>query len=166
MAAYACTAGYAQLTQKHPYPLPYPRRHCMHSLCHRSRPTRPHPTPAPCLPPPFRGPLDFHRRTLANLQEATRLEQRLCGVIVGTSGREIPVVGRKTSLLESGWLLHDDTLTFSAGQKVVVTAREGVQASDGVLPIVFKEFAGGVAGVSWTGRGGHAWVDSVQMSLR
>ncbi|KIZ01098.1 hypothetical protein MNEG_6861 [Monoraphidium neglectum] len=88
------------------------------------------------------GPLDFHRRTLANLQTATRLEQRLCGVVVGTSGREIPVIGRPTSRDTNGWWRHTEDLAFEAGARVVVTAREGAEASGSVLPIGFKEFAG------------------------
>jgi len=61
---------------------------------------------------------------------------------VGTSGREIPVIGRATCQLENGWPQHTDVLTFEAGRRVVVTAREGAVASGGVLPIAFKEFAG------------------------
>jgi hypothetical protein len=117
--------------------------------------------------PPFstaataRGPLDFHLRTLKNLQDATRLEQRLCGVIVGTSGREIPVVGRPTAQLPCGWWQHTDALAFEAGQRVVVTAREGAAASSGVLPIAFKDFAG-----AGGGRGQHAWLRRTLLALR
>jgi pyruvate kinase len=98
--------------------------------------------PNPTQPKPTRGPLDFHRRTLANLQAATRAEQRLCGVIVGTAGREIPVVGRATCQLESGWWQHTDALEFVAGRRVTVTTREGARASGELLPIAFKEFKG------------------------
>ncbi|GBF94889.1 pyruvate kinase [Raphidocelis subcapitata] len=91
------------------------------------------------------GPLDFHRRTLENLQAATRLERRLCGVIVGAGGREVPVVGRPTAPLACGWARHTDALVFEAGQRVVVTAREGAAASASVLPIPAKEFVGHVS---------------------
>jgi hypothetical protein len=65
-------------------------------------------------------------------------------VVVGTSGREIPVIGRPTSRDTNGWWRHTEDLAFEAGARVVVTAREGAEASGSVLPIGFKEFAGGV----------------------
>jgi hypothetical protein len=63
----------------------------------------------------------------------------------------VPVVGRATAPLACGWARHTDALEFAAGQRVVVTAREGAAASSGVLPIPAKEFVGEPAG-TWLSR--------------
>lgn len=88
--------------------------------------------------------MDFHRRTLANLQAAARAEGRLCGVMIGAAGREIPIVGRETAPAPGGggWTNHVGALEFAAGAAVTVTARQGVRASREVLPIAFRGFAG------------------------
>lgn len=124
--------------------LPSPSLCCTHPQTPNTPPFPHNPPPSPPRrTPAHRGPLDFHRRTLRNLQEATRLESRLCGVIVGTSGRDIPVVGRPMTQLESGWWQHTAPLDVAAGARVTITTRDGAEASGGLLPIAFKEFPGG-----------------------
>eukprot|EP00983_Pelagomonas_calceolata_P074085 1152402-Pelagomonas_calceolata.AAC.11 len=35
------------------------------------------------------GPLDYHRKTLQNLQEAMKRSHKLCAVMIDTLGREV-----------------------------------------------------------------------------
>lgn len=37
------------------------------------------------------GPIDYHRRSLDNLQEAMRRTRRLCAIMLDTLGREVMI---------------------------------------------------------------------------
>ena len=63
------------------------------------------------------GTLDFHKRSLRNLNEAMRKTRKLCAVMLDTVGREI-TVKREVQIDEMGWPVHDAGMTVSADQKV------------------------------------------------
>ena len=63
------------------------------------------------------GPLDFHEKSLQNLQEAMKKSRRLCAVVVDTLGREI-FVRRSFKIGDDGWPYHDHKIQIEATQKV------------------------------------------------
>ncbi|GLC77052.1 hypothetical protein PLESTF_001878200 [Pleodorina starrii] len=83
------------------------------------------------------GPLEFHRKSLANLQLAMRKSRRLCCTMVDTLGRELMI---RRQIGEDGWPTHEESFTVAAGQQVTITTRTDVDASDSVLPITYSKF--------------------------
>ena len=63
------------------------------------------------------GTLDFHKRSLRNLNDAMRKTRKLCAVMLDTVGREI-TVKREVQIDEMGWPVHDGAMSVGAGQKV------------------------------------------------
>ncbi|GIL75743.1 hypothetical protein Vretimale_15284 [Volvox reticuliferus] len=85
------------------------------------------------------GPLDFHRKSLHNLQLAMRKSRRLCCTMVDTLGREL-MIRRQVKIGEDGWPIHEESFTVAAGQQVIITTRTDVEASSSVLPITYSKF--------------------------
>jgi pyruvate kinase len=50
---------------------------------------RPEPRPEPCRFDLTWGPLEYHRRSLDNLQTAMKKTRRLCAIMLDTLGREV-----------------------------------------------------------------------------
>ena len=63
------------------------------------------------------GTLDFHKRSLQNLNEAMRRTRKLCAVMLDTTGREIMVM-REHQIDEKGWPEHVHNMDVREGQKV------------------------------------------------
>ncbi|EFJ40338.1 cytosolic pyruvate kinase [Volvox carteri f. nagariensis] len=85
------------------------------------------------------GPLEFHRKSLHNLQLAMRKSRRLCCTMVDTLGREL-MIRRQVKIGEDGWPIHEESFAVTAGQQVVITTRTDVDASGSVLPITYNKF--------------------------
>ncbi|PNW82489.1 hypothetical protein CHLRE_06g280950v5 [Chlamydomonas reinhardtii] len=85
------------------------------------------------------GPLEFHRKSLANLQQAMRKSRRLCCTMVDTLGREL-MIRRQVKIGEDGWPIHEESFAVTAGQQVIITTRTDVDASSNVLPITYSKF--------------------------
>lgn len=63
------------------------------------------------------GSIDFHRRSLENLNEAMRRTRKLCAVMLDTVGREL-IVERGAHLDETGWPIHDSNVSIAPNSKV------------------------------------------------
>ncbi|KAG2492389.1 hypothetical protein HYH03_009335 [Edaphochlamys debaryana] len=89
------------------------------------------------------GPLEFHRKSLQQLQLAMRKSRRLCCTMVDTLGREL-MIRRQVKIGEDGWPIHEESFAVTAGQKVTITTRADVDASGSasgaVLPITYSKF--------------------------
>eukprot|EP00891_Asterochloris_glomerata_P003175 jgi/Astpho2/3175/e_gw1.00052.17.1_t len=85
------------------------------------------------------GTLDFHKRSLRNLNDAMRKTRKLCAVMLDTVGREI-TVKREVQIDEMGWPVHDGAMSVGAGQKIILTTREGAEATSEVLPVSYPKF--------------------------
>jgi hypothetical protein len=67
-----------------------------------------------CVPPPPRfdltwGPIEYHRRSLDNLQAAMRKSRKLCAIVLDTLGREVSGGGggRRLEMAGLGWLKRE-----------------------------------------------------------
>ncbi|KAK9824152.1 hypothetical protein WJX72_008125 [[Myrmecia] bisecta] len=85
------------------------------------------------------GSLEFHRKSLENLNEAMRRTRKLCAIMVDTVGREL-IVNREATLDESGWPVHEGGITIQANSKVVFSTKPGVEASGTTLPVSYPKF--------------------------
>mmetsp|Transcript_33774 Transcript_33774/g.60980 ORF Transcript_33774/g.60980 Transcript_33774/m.60980 type:complete len:646 (-) Transcript_33774:934-2871(-) len=85
------------------------------------------------------GPLDFHRKSLQNLQFAMKKSRRLCATMVDTLGREL-MIRRQVKIGEDGWPIHEESFNVTAGQEVILTTRSDVTASSNILPITYSGF--------------------------
>lgn len=85
------------------------------------------------------GSLDYHRRTLDNLGMAMRRVKRIAAIMVDTLGREM-MIKRPYTFDETGWPSFPESLPITAGQALVITARDGVEATPQVLPITYARF--------------------------
>ncbi|MEW5314599.1 MAG: hypothetical protein WDW38_006082 [Sanguina aurantia] len=85
------------------------------------------------------GPLDFHRKSLDNLQSAMKKSRRLCATVVDTLGREV-MVRRQVKLGDDGWPMHEETFNITSGQTVVLTTRKDVDAANDLLPVTYDKF--------------------------
>lgn len=63
------------------------------------------------------GTLDYHKRSLRNLNEAMRRTRKLCAVMLDTTGREIMVM-REHQIDEKGWPEHVHNMSVQEGQRV------------------------------------------------
>lgn len=52
------------------------------------------------------GPVEYHKKSLRNLEQAVRRTRRLCAVLVDTLGREL-MIRRTYTLSEDGWPVHE-----------------------------------------------------------
>eukprot|EP00884_Botryococcus_braunii_P017215 jgi/Botrbrau1/4177/Bobra.0192s0037.1 len=87
------------------------------------------------------GPVEYHRKSLLNLQEAMKRTRRLCAIIVDTVGRELMVVrDSHVTIDENGWPVHSHPVKITAGEKIVLTSRQNPPEDDRVLPINYEEF--------------------------
>ncbi len=85
------------------------------------------------------GPLEFHKKSLDNLQQAVQKSRKFCAVMVDTLGREI-MIRRPFTMDESGWPTHGDHFDIKTGQRVVLTTRTDVEATNEVLPVTYSKF--------------------------
>eukprot|EP00879_Flechtneria_rotunda_P010736 GHRR01011218.1.p1 GENE.GHRR01011218.1~~GHRR01011218.1.p1 ORF type:complete len:534 (+),score=126.26 GHRR01011218.1:418-2019(+) len=82
------------------------------------------------------GGLDFHRKSLQALNEAMTNTKKLCAITLDTLGREM-MVRRPCVFGEDGWPLHPDPVEVQAGQIVMLTTRQDVEAHDNVFPVTY-----------------------------
>jgi len=66
------------------------------------------------------APIEYHRTSLLNLQEAMRRTKRLCAVMLDCLGREL-MIKRKYGVDENGWPGVFEQLQITKGQKVTIT---------------------------------------------
>ena len=52
------------------------------------------------------GPVEYHKQSLRNLEQAVKRTRRLCAVLVDTLGREL-MIRRTYTLSEDGWPVHE-----------------------------------------------------------
>lgn len=83
------------------------------------------------------GTMEFHERSLQNLQMAVKNTRRLCAVMLDTVGREI-FVKRPHKIAENGWPYHDNVISIKESERVVLTARD-VPASANVWPLNYNK---------------------------
>eukprot|EP00879_Flechtneria_rotunda_P025564 GHRR01027171.1.p1 GENE.GHRR01027171.1~~GHRR01027171.1.p1 ORF type:complete len:143 (-),score=25.42 GHRR01027171.1:163-591(-) len=70
------------------------------------------------------------------LQEAMTNTKKLCAITLDTLGREM-MVRRPCVFGEDGWPLHPDPVEVQAGQIVMLTTRQDVEAHDNVFPVTY-----------------------------
>eukprot|EP00887_Chlorella_sp_A99_P003611 scaffold7.g3611.t1 len=85
------------------------------------------------------APIEYHRTSLQNLQEAMRRTRRLCAVMVDSLGREL-MIKRKYGVDESGWPGIFEQLKISASQRVVITTDTTAECTNELLPITYPKF--------------------------
>lgn len=86
------------------------------------------------------GPIEYHRRSLDNLQEAMRRTRRLCAVVLDTLGREV-MVRRPFRIDPDGWPNQiGQEIPVKAGDKLTLTTRD-VEATGTLLPVTYPGLA-------------------------
>eukprot|EP00891_Asterochloris_glomerata_P008068 jgi/Astpho2/8068/e_gw1.00120.16.1_t len=85
------------------------------------------------------GPVEYHKQSLRNLEQAVRRTRRLCAVLVDTLGREL-MIRRTYTLSEDGWPVHEQGFAIKKGAEVTVTTSPTAQASSSCLPITYPNF--------------------------
>jgi pyruvate kinase len=85
------------------------------------------------------APIEYHRISLQNLQEAMRRTRRLCAVMLDSLGREL-MVRRKYGVDENGWPGIFDQLVIKAGAPVTITTDSAAECSPALLPITYPRF--------------------------
>lgn len=86
------------------------------------------------------GPIDYHRRSLDNLQEAMRRTRKLCAIMLDTLGREV-MIRRPFRIDPDGWPNQaGQEIGVKAGQKLTLTTRD-VECTSDVFPITYPRFA-------------------------
>ena len=85
------------------------------------------------------GPVEYHKESLKNLQEAVKRTRRLCAVLLDTLGREL-MIRRSYSLDERGWPKHDGSFNVKRGAEVIVTTDLNAVASSSCMPITYPNF--------------------------
>ncbi|PNW77193.1 hypothetical protein CHLRE_10g426292v5 [Chlamydomonas reinhardtii] len=85
------------------------------------------------------GPLDYHKRSLTNLNTAMKRVRRMCAVMVDTLGREM-LIRRPFSLGPDGWPQHESPFKVAAGSGVTITTSEDAAATPALLPITYPKF--------------------------
>ena len=84
---------------------------------HPALPPTPSPLPASLPSCPQWAPIEYHRTSLLNLQEAMRRTKRLCAVMLDCLGREL-MIKRKYGVDETGWPGIFEQLNIKRGQRV------------------------------------------------
>lgn len=85
------------------------------------------------------APIEYHRTSLINLNEAMRRTKRLCAVMLDCLGREL-MIKRKYGVDESGWPGIFEQLNIKRGQRVTITTDTSVDCTNEVLPITYPKF--------------------------
>jgi pyruvate kinase len=85
------------------------------------------------------APIEYHRLSLQNLQEAMRRTKRLCAVMLDSLGREI-MVRRAYGVDESGWPGIFDRLEIAAGARITMTADPDAVCTASVFPVTYPKF--------------------------
>lgn len=85
------------------------------------------------------APIDYHRISLKNLQEAMKRTRRLCAVMLDSLGREL-MIRRKYGVDENGWPGIFERLTISEGDTVTITADQTAECSNTVFPVTYSKF--------------------------
>ncbi|KAI8472796.1 MAG: pyruvate kinase [Monoraphidium minutum] len=86
------------------------------------------------------GPIEYHRRSLDNLQEAMRKTRKLCAIMLDTLGREV-MIRRPFRIDPDGWPNQaGQEIEVKGGQKLTLTTRD-VECSATVFPITYPRFA-------------------------
>jgi pyruvate kinase len=85
------------------------------------------------------APIEYHRVSLKNLQEAMRRTRRLCAVMLDSLGREL-MIRRKYGVDENGWPGIFERLTISNGDTVKITADPNAECSNTVFPVTYSKF--------------------------
>ena len=70
------------------------------------------------------GPVEYHKQSLRNLEQAVRRTRRLCAVLVDTLGREL-MIRRTYTLSEDGWPVHEQV---EGGPAVSAASVQGLAA--------------------------------------
>lgn len=61
--------------------------------------------------------MDFHKKSLSNLQAAIKKTRNMCAVMLDSIGREM-FVKRKSIIGEDGWPYHDEIYHVEENQRV------------------------------------------------
>ena len=85
------------------------------------------------------APIEYHKVSLKNLQEAMKRTRRLCAVMLDTLGREL-MIRRKYGVDENGWPGIFEQLNVKQGQTVTITADPNAECSDSVFPVTYSKF--------------------------
>ena len=85
------------------------------------------------------GPVEYHKKSLHNLQLAIKQTRRLCAVLLDTLGREL-MIRRSYTLDERGWPKHEGAFDVKRGAEVFVTTDINAVASSSCLPITYPNF--------------------------
>jgi pyruvate kinase len=86
------------------------------------------------------APIEYHRLSLQNLQEAMRRTRRLCAVMLDSLGREI-MVKRKYGVDENGWPGIFEQLRIENEQRVTITTDLDAECTSACLPVTYPKFA-------------------------
>ncbi|CAD7699862.1 unnamed protein product [Ostreobium quekettii] len=84
------------------------------------------------------GPVDFHEKSLENLQVAMKNSRRLCAIVLDTLGREV-FVKRPFKIGEDGWPYHGHPISIKAKQTITLTTKD-VPFTDTVFPLNYSKF--------------------------
>lgn len=85
------------------------------------------------------APIEYHRISMQNLQEAMRRTRRLCAVMLDSLGREL-MVKRKYGVDENGWPGIFDQLRVESGQRITITADASAECTNTVFPVTYAKF--------------------------
>lgn len=85
------------------------------------------------------APIEYHRLSLQNLNEAMRRTRRLCAVMLDSLGREI-MIRRKYGVDENGWPGIFDQLEIEAGQRITITTDPNAECTSTVFPVTYPKF--------------------------
>lgn len=87
------------------------------------------------------GPIEYHRRSLDNLQTAMKKSRKLCAIVLDTLGREV-MIRRPFRIEADGWPNQaGQEILVKMGQNLTLTTRD-VECTDTVLPVTYPKFAG------------------------
>eukprot|EP00775_Hariotina_reticulata_P003154 gene3154-3431_t len=87
------------------------------------------------------GPIEYHRRSLDNLQTAMRQTRKLCAIVLDTLGREV-MIRRPFRIEADGWPNQaGQEITVKMGRTLTLTTRD-VECTDTLLPVTYSKFAG------------------------
>lgn len=62
------------------------------------------------------GTVEFHKKSLENLQKAMHKTRKLCAIMLDTIGREL-LIDSEARLDEQGWPRHEQKLSVKMGDK-------------------------------------------------
>lgn len=87
------------------------------------------------------GPIEYHRRSLDNLQTAMKKSRKLCAIVLDTLGREV-MIRRPFRIEADGWPNQaGQEILVKMGQTLTLTTRD-VECTDTLLPVTYPKFAG------------------------